>query len=103
MPDEKESTSQGSSLNIEAVLRMSEQSPEIRAPQKSASRLPSRGRSRFDATKIRNGVSAFYNKRKDNPTLNVLVDILMVVFGLGATAGLLGIIVLFVRIISGAG
>ncbi len=103
MSDEKEPTSQGSSLNIEAVLRMSDQSPEIHPPQGSASQLPSRGRSRFDATKLRNGVFSFYNKRKDNPTLNVVVDILMVVFGLGVTAGLLGIIVFFVRIIAGTG
>ncbi len=103
MPDEKEPTSHGSSLNIEAVLRVSEQSFEPITPQKTIRQVPSRHVSRFDATKIRNGVSAFYNKRKDNSALNVLVDILMVVFGLGATAGLLGLIVLVVRLISGTG
>ncbi len=101
MPDEKETISQGSSLNIEAVLRASEQSIEPIAPQKTISHMPSGRRSRFDATKIRNGVSAFYNKRKDNPALNVVIDILMVVFGLGATAGVLGLIVLLVRIFTG--
>ncbi len=101
MPDEKEPTSQGSSLNLDAILRVTEHPFEPIAPQNPRQHMPSRHPSRFDVSKIRNGVSDFYNKRKDNPALNVVVDILMVVFGLGATAGFLALIVLIVRLFSG--
>jgi hypothetical protein len=103
MSDEKENLSQGSSLNIEAILRLSEQPREFLTPPRDLTHGGSRRRSGLDGTKIRNGMVAFVNKRKDNATMNVLMDILMVVFGLGATAAILGVIVWIINLISGTG
>ncbi len=104
MPDEKDTAAQGSSLNIEALLRMSEQAPmPLASPQKPTRHMPLRGPPRFDASKVRDGVVSYFTKRRDTPALNVAVDILMVVFGLGATAGFLGLVVWLIRIISGNG
>ncbi len=102
MPDEKDTAAQGSSLNIEAVLRMSDQSAvPLALPQQTIRHMPSRGRSRVDISRVRDGVVSYLTKRKDNPGLNVVMDILMVVFGLGATAGFLALVVWIIRIISG--
>jgi hypothetical protein len=103
MSDEKEQSSQGSSLNIEAILRMSEHPHEFLPPQRALSHMPSRHRSGLNGTKIRDGMVTFVKKRKDNATMNVLIDILMVVFGLGATAAILGVLVWIVNLISGTG
>ncbi|OLS12362.1 MAG: hypothetical protein RBG13Loki_4011 [Promethearchaeota archaeon CR_4] len=94
MPDENETTTQGSSLNIEAVLRKSD---------REMSHLPILRRSDFNISKVRDGVVEFLDKRSDSSTLNVVIDITMVVAGLGATAGILILVVLIVQLISGVG
>jgi hypothetical protein len=98
---EKPSQSQGSSLKIDAVLRMVE-SPSLEpSPQKILTHTFLQRRSGKEFSKMREGVIGFFDKRKDNSMLNVVVDILMVAFGLGCTAAIFGGVVWIIRLVTG--
>ncbi|HMF29948.1 MAG TPA: hypothetical protein VKK79_00930 [Candidatus Lokiarchaeia archaeon] len=93
-----------SSLKIDSILHLIEQPPARAAP--AATRkgpLPVVQRFQLRSSKFREGMSQFLTTQKDSSSLNVFVDVMMVVFGLGATAAILAGVIYLIRIFAGTG
>jgi len=92
-----------SSLKIEEILQMAGRPQLIeKAPAERSPPAP-KWTARYYPAKVRETVTEFLDKQQDNGFVNVFGDILMVVFGLGATAAILALVIWIIRLLAGTG
>jgi hypothetical protein len=104
MSAENDNPASQSSLKIDSIIHLIEQPPQHAVPAfKPKGPLPVTQRFQLSTSKFRENVSQFLITKKDSSFMNIFIDIMMVVFGLGSTAAILAGVVYLIRIISGTG